>query len=104
MSNTRQNKKFKSFMTFYKSRICNYFYMIEIWIPFFTRRCQIMFIQKFYDFLQEQDLQLFLYDRTWDTVLYSTMPNHVAQGFFNHNNFAEHKEQLWEYNHDKYVT
>src|SRR5699024_6008490 len=61
-------------------------------------------IQKFYDFLQEQDLQLFLYDRTWDTVLYSTMPNHVAQGFFNHNNFAEHKEQLWEYNHDKYVT
>src|SRR5699024_1768927 len=25
-------------------------------------------IQKFYDFLQEQDLQLFLYDRTWDTV------------------------------------
>src|SRR5699024_9409382 len=61
-------------------------------------------IQKFYDFLQAQDFQLFLYDRTCDAVAYTTMANHAAQGCFNHNNGAEHKERSWEYNHDKDVT
>ncbi|HEX6594143.1 MAG TPA: HAMP domain-containing sensor histidine kinase [Bacillota bacterium] len=60
-------------------------------------------IQQFYEFLQEQDLQLFLYDGNWDAVLYSTMPDEVSYGFFNNNNFADRKKQLWEYNSDKYV-
>lgn len=61
-------------------------------------------LEKFSRFLDDQDLQLFLYDRKNNAVFYSTMPNSVAQGFFNNNNFADNKEALWEFENNKYVT
>ncbi|MEN1968407.1 HAMP domain-containing sensor histidine kinase [Lentibacillus sp. N15] len=61
-------------------------------------------IEQFSDFLQDKDLQLFMYDRAHNRVLDSTMSQRAAAGFFHNNNFADEKKQLWEYQNDKYVT
>lgn len=61
-------------------------------------------IEQFSDFLEDKDLQLFLYDRAHNQVLDSTMSQQVAAGFFRNNNFADESKQLWEYSNDKYVT
>ena len=45
-------------------------------------------IEQFNTFLKQQDLQMFLYDRESDQVLYSTMPDQVVQGFIKSNDFA----------------
>ncbi|WP_188456107.1 sensor histidine kinase [Virgibacillus oceani] len=60
--------------------------------------------QQFSDFLEEQDLQLFVYDKQLNRVLDSTMSKNVENGFFINNNFTDEKESLWEYGNDKYVT
>ncbi|WP_284141689.1 HAMP domain-containing sensor histidine kinase [Virgibacillus sp. LDC-1] len=60
--------------------------------------------QQFNAFLQEQDLQLFLYNRKQDYILYSTLPTDVARGFFVNNNFSDTDKNLWELGKDKYVT
>src|SRR5690625_6968099 len=43
--------------------------------------------REFRDFLEEQDLQLFLYDRGQDVILISTLPDQVVSGFYFENNF-----------------
>ena len=60
-------------------------------------------IQQINGFLQDQNIQLFLYDRRNNTVLYSTMSNKVVTGFLQGNDFSK-DEQLWEYGKDKFVT
>src|SRR5690625_443585 len=59
---------------------------------------------QFNEFLQEQDLQLFMYDRNNDQVLYSSLPKNVVQGFLLSNNFKDKQQTLWEYKNDKFVT
>lgn len=61
-------------------------------------------IQNLNSFLQDQDLQLFLYDRNQNAVFYSTLSNNVATEFFKSNDFADTSKSLWEYKNDKYVT
>ncbi len=61
-------------------------------------------IQGFRDFLQQQDLQLFLYDRRQDRVLFSTMPDHYVQGFSSNQYFADNQGNLWEAGSSKFVT
>lgn len=58
---------------------------------------------EFSEFLQEQDLQLFMYDRRQDQIRFSTMSSQDAQGFFLNNDFSDNKKELWEYKNDKYV-
>lgn len=61
-------------------------------------------IQEFNQFLQEQELQLFLYDRNQDSVLFSTMSNTIVAGFIQENNFADTKGQTWQLRGDRFVT
>lgn len=61
-------------------------------------------IQQFSQFLEDQDLQLFLYDRNQDAVFYSTMPPEVVHGFFQNNDFADSSEPVWDYGNSKYVN
>jgi len=58
---------------------------------------------EFSEFLQEQDLQLFMYDRKRDQIRFSTMSSQDAQGFFLNNDFSDNQKELWEYKNDKYV-
>lgn len=58
----------------------------------------------FNEFLKEQDLQLFLYDRNQNAVLYSTLPTQVVTGLFMNNDFSNQNEELWAYGNEKYVT
>ncbi|WP_163971743.1 sensor histidine kinase [Oceanobacillus halotolerans] len=60
--------------------------------------------QDFRNFLQEQDLQLFLYDSGRERVLYSTLPSHMVTGFILNNDFTDDTKALWEYQDDKFVT
>ncbi|MFD2210643.1 sensor histidine kinase [Virgibacillus halophilus] len=60
-------------------------------------------VDKISAFLQEQDLQLFLYNRQNNSVLYSTMPEEVVKGFYKNNYFSNAESNLWEYHSDKYV-
>lgn len=60
-------------------------------------------IQQINGFLQDQDIQMFLYDRRQNSVLYSTMSNKVVKGFLQSNDFSGN-DQLWEYGKDKFVT
>src|SRR5690625_1273262 len=56
---------------------------------------------EFNEFLQEQSLQLLMYDRQNNQILYSTMPNEVVQGFYFNNDFTDEEQTLWEYKIDK---
>lgn len=58
---------------------------------------------EFSEFLQEQDLQLFMYDRRRDQIRFSTMSNEDAQGIFLNNDFSDNHKEIWEYKNDKYV-
>lgn len=58
----------------------------------------------FSDFLREQDLQLMLYNREQNHVLYSTMPDHIVEGFIGNDHFVMDNESLWEYRKEKFVT
>lgn len=59
---------------------------------------------KLNEFLKNQNLQLFLYDRTRDMILFSTLPEQVTHGFSRQNQFANTSKTVWEYGPDKYVT
>lgn len=59
---------------------------------------------QFNQFLQEQELQLFLYDRNQDTILFSTMTNPVVAGFWQENNFSDTRDQIWTLGSDRFVT
>src|SRR5690625_4259399 len=61
-------------------------------------------IQQFSNFLEDQDLQLFLYDRNQDAILFSTMPPEVINGFFQNNDFADSSEPVWDYGNAKFVN
>src|SRR5690625_1901523 len=61
-------------------------------------------VYQFNDFLQEQDLQLLMFDRRQGKLLLSTMPTGVVEGFLSSPNHLEDKQALWEYKDDKYVT
>lgn len=61
-------------------------------------------VQQFSQFLEDQDLQLFLYDRRKDVVLFSSMPPGVVQGFADNGYFANDESNLWEYGTNKFVT
>jgi signal transduction histidine kinase len=61
-------------------------------------------LQEFNDFLQEQDLQLILYDKQQNAVLFSTMSKQIVTGLFLNNDFSNQSEELWEFGKEKYVT
>ncbi|WP_067726330.1 sensor histidine kinase [Oceanobacillus damuensis] len=61
-------------------------------------------LRQFNDFLQEQDLQLFMYDRNQNAVLFSTMSMSVVNEFFQQNDFSATNETLWQFGNDKFVT
>ncbi|WP_077324349.1 sensor histidine kinase [Virgibacillus siamensis] len=61
-------------------------------------------VQEFSDFLEEQDLQLFLYNRKQDRVLYYTMPRQFVEGFSRQDFFKDNEEDLWEIGSRKYVA
>lgn len=61
-------------------------------------------IEDFSNFLEDQDLQLFLYDRSQDQVLMSTMPQQFVRGFSANDYFANNQEDLWEAGNNKFVT
>ncbi|WP_010651779.1 sensor histidine kinase [Oceanobacillus massiliensis] len=60
--------------------------------------------RQFNDFLKEQNLQLFMYDRNQDAVLFSTMSLSVVNEFFNQNDFSATDEALWQNGNDRFVT
>ncbi|WP_087974503.1 sensor histidine kinase [Oceanobacillus rekensis] len=61
-------------------------------------------LRSFNNFLKEQNLQLFMYDRNQDAVLFSTMSLPVANDFFQQNDFSATDETLWSYGKDRFVT
>jgi signal transduction histidine kinase len=61
-------------------------------------------IQQFYSVLDEQELQMILYDRGLDRVLFSTMPTKVIEGFHNKNNISDYSESIWDLGNEKFVT
>jgi len=61
-------------------------------------------MQQLSGFLEEQDLQLFLYDRNQNKIILSTMSNEVVEGFAQQNNFANGSKELWEFGNNKYVN
>src|SRR5699024_6132621 len=60
-------------------------------------------VDEFRDFLQNQDLQLFVYDQAKDEVLYTTLREDLAKGFVTQNEFSNQKNDLWEYGSDRFV-
>ncbi|MDY0406926.1 HAMP domain-containing sensor histidine kinase [Virgibacillus sp. 179-BFC.A HS] len=61
-------------------------------------------VDRIYDFLQEQDMQLILYNSRENRVLVSTMPGSVVRGFGRNNDFSDTQKNVWEYRTDKFVT
>ncbi|WP_449354477.1 sensor histidine kinase [Virgibacillus natechei] len=56
------------------------------------------------ELLKDQNLQLFLYDRNQDAVLFSTMPDQIVRGLWESNDFADDSNSLWEYGDKNFVT
>lgn len=61
-------------------------------------------ITAFSQFLEEQDLQLIMYDRIQNHVYFSTMPIEIVRGFAEENYFTTNQDGLWEYKDSKFVT
>lgn len=61
-------------------------------------------VYEFSEFLKEQDLQLFMYDRQQSKILFSSMSSVETQGFLLGDNFHGEHKTLWESGNDKYVT
>jgi len=59
---------------------------------------------EFSGFLHEQDLQLFLYDRDRDQVLFSTLSERVSHEFVETRQMIKESELLWDIANEKYVT
>ncbi|MFZ3580116.1 sensor histidine kinase [Virgibacillus sp. DJP39] len=55
-------------------------------------------------FLQDQNLQLMLYDRSQNKVLDSTMPKQVVDELLLDNDFSNMGKELWGLGNNKYVT
>src|SRR5699024_2907682 len=55
-------------------------------------------------FLEEQDLQLYVYDRNRDLVIYASMIKDIVLRFIWNNDHSDDSEELWKYRSDKYVT
>lgn len=53
-------------------------------------------IAKFSTYLQDQNLQLFLYDRNKNIVLHASLPSEVTNGFIQKNDFSNDEKGLWE--------
>ncbi|WP_077297815.1 sensor histidine kinase [Virgibacillus pantothenticus] len=54
--------------------------------------------------LEDQGLQMFIYDRNQHVAASPTLPDSVVSGFFKKNDFADADKTLWEYNGAKFVT
>ncbi|MFC3039328.1 ATP-binding protein [Virgibacillus xinjiangensis] len=76
----------------------------EIIVNLMTDQYGSMNIQNFNEVLEQQDLQLFLYDRNQDAVLFSTMSEDIAEGFYRTNDFSDDTEALWEFGGSNFVT
>ncbi len=55
-------------------------------------------------FLNEQNLQLIMYNEHNNVIPYSTIPSEIVKGLFENNDFSARDEALWEYKNARYVT
>lgn len=60
--------------------------------------------KQFQEFLQQQNLQLFLYDRHENLVLFSTLPNQFVEGLYLQNDFSDGSKTTWSLNGEHFVT
>ncbi|WP_404451149.1 HAMP domain-containing histidine kinase [Virgibacillus necropolis] len=61
-------------------------------------------VDQFSGFLQDQNLQVILYDRIQNHILDSTMSKQVVEGFLSDNDFSNMDKELWSLGNAKYVT
>lgn len=61
-------------------------------------------LSQFFAILEEQELQMFLYDRNQDVVLFSTLPPEITTGLYQNNDFSNTNETIWDFKKEKYVT
>lgn len=54
--------------------------------------------------LEDQGLQMFIYDRNQDVAVSPSLPDSVVAGFFKKNDFSDTNKALWEYKGSKFVT
>lgn len=59
---------------------------------------------KLTEFFEEQGLQVFLYNRKENSILFSTESERITKGFIKQNDFSNNKKGLWEYGKHKFVT
>nr|WP_231784268.1 HAMP domain-containing sensor histidine kinase [Lentibacillus sp. JNUCC-1] len=76
----------------------------EILVNILNQQYDSRNVQAFSDFLESQDLQLFLYDRTYNRILYTSLPREVAQGVVSNNDIQASEETLWTYDGSTFVT
>ncbi|MFD2627234.1 sensor histidine kinase [Oceanobacillus kapialis] len=56
------------------------------------------------EFLENQNLQLIMYNENTNVIPYSTIPSTMVRGLFENNDFSARGEALWEYKNARYVT
>lgn len=77
----------------------------EILIDILNREYgSIRSVNEFQEFLQSQDGELILYNRTEDTVLFSTMSVDNTRQFYEKGYFNNYSDELWDGTSQKYVT
>lgn len=76
----------------------------ELLVNVLTEKDKPLNLHEFSDFLYEQDLQLFLYDRFEDRILFSTMSDHIVDQVILSQQIKKEGEVLWEVASEKFVT
>lgn len=61
-------------------------------------------INQFKVFLEEQDLQVFLYNRKDNSLLFSSESEKITKEFIKQNDFSDNQQNLWEYGKNKFVA
>ncbi|RLL42109.1 sensor histidine kinase [Oceanobacillus piezotolerans] len=76
----------------------------ELLVEILNEQYSISDMHQFYNVIDEQDLQMFMYDSRQNAVLFSTMPSEFVRGLYEKNDFSDQVQTIWDYENEKYVT
>ncbi|WP_430788734.1 sensor histidine kinase [Virgibacillus flavescens] len=76
----------------------------EILVQLLNRESDQPRVDQFSGFLEDQNLQIILYNRAENQVLDATMSEQIIKGFLSDNDFSNTDKELWSFGNDKYVT
>jgi signal transduction histidine kinase len=76
----------------------------ELIVNLLNQESSVANVQRLSQFLQDQDLQIFMYDQHRNEVLFSTLSMDMVSSWVNTNNLSGEVKEIWEGDGERYVV